>query len=66
LPEKCRKDWEWITKEITKRGPLSFEGEVRRGSAENTMKSARRSTASRIAKKLYELYWAVSENTPYA
>lgn len=66
LPEKCRKDWEWIQKEIAKRGPLTnFEGEVWRGSVENTMRSARKSTAVKIAKKFYALYWATSENTPY-
>ena len=47
LPEKCRKDWEWIMEERTKKG-------------------IRKSTASKIAKKFYELYWEVSENTRYA
>ncbi len=67
LPENCRRDWEWIQKEITKRGPLTdFKGKIWRGSADNTMRSARNSTAVKIAKKFYELYWAVSENTPFA
>jgi hypothetical protein len=66
LPEECRRDWEWIRKEVTKRGPLpDYNGEVWRGSVENTMSRARKSTAARIAKKFYELYWAVSENRPY-
>jgi hypothetical protein len=30
------------------------------------MKNIRKATASKIAKKLYELYWAVSENRQYA
>ena|SRR2546422_1693037 len=67
LPEACRKDWDWIMKEITKRGPVTNPtGVVWRGSVQNTMKSARKSTASKIAKKFYKLYWAVSENTQYA
>lgn len=66
LPEKCRKDWEWITREITKRGPFRDSlGRVWKGSAENTMENVRKSTGAKIAKKFYALYWAVSENRPY-
>ena len=67
LPETNRKDWEWIKKEVTKFGPLTdYKGDIWRGSVENTMKTVRKSTASKIAKKFYQLYWAVSKNTPYA
>ncbi|MGH7990273.1 MAG: hypothetical protein ACREDS_08820, partial [Limisphaerales bacterium] len=67
LPEECQKDWEWITKEITKRGPfIDAIGRVWRDSAENTMMSAKKSTGVKIAKKFYAIYWAVSENKPYA
>jgi len=63
FPEEYRKDWVWIKKEITKFGPLTdYKGKVWRGSVENTMKTVRRATASKIVKKLYELYWAVSAN----
>jgi len=31
----------------------------------NTMKTVKKAVASKIAKKLYELYWAVSDNKPY-
>lgn len=66
LPEKCRKGWEWIRREITKRGPLiDYKGDAWRGSVENTMRSAKKSTGVKIAKKFYELYWAVSENKRY-
>jgi hypothetical protein len=66
LPEKCRRDFEWIKKEATKFGPITDDrGHVWRGSVENTMKTVRRSTGAKIAKKLYALYWAVTENTPY-
>ncbi len=75
LPEKCRKDWEWIEKEVTKFGPLrndkgdvlrDYKGDVCRGSVENTMKTVRKSTGAKIAKTFYALYWAVSKNKPYA
>ena len=67
FPEEYRKDWAWIKKEITKFGPLTdYKGDVWRSNVENTMKNVRKATASRIAKKLYELYWAVSENKQYA
>ena len=67
FPEECRKDWAWIKKEITKFGPLTdYKGKVWRSSVENTMKTVRKATASKVAKKLYELYWAVSENKQYA
>jgi hypothetical protein len=66
FPEEYRKDWAWIKKEITKFGPLTdCRGKVWRCSVENTMKTVRKSTASKIARKLYELYWAVSDNKPY-
>jgi hypothetical protein len=67
LPEKCRKDWEWIKKEVTKFGPLTdYKGDVWRCSVENTMKTVRKSTGAKIAKKFYALYWTVSKNRPYA
>jgi hypothetical protein len=53
-------------KELTKFGPLlNHKGEVWIGSVENTMRKVRKATGSKIAKKIYELYWAVSENQPY-
>ncbi len=67
FPEECRKDWNWIKEEITKIGPFTdSQGKVWRSSVENTMKTARKATASKVAKKLYELYWIVSANRQYA
>ena len=52
--------------ELTKYGPLlNHKGEVRIGSVDNTMRKIRKATGSKIAKKIYELYWAVSENQLY-
>ena len=67
LPEKCREDWKWIVKEITKRGAFTLmDGRVWRGAAENTMQQVRKSTGAKIAKRFYKLYWEVSKNEPYA
>jgi hypothetical protein len=67
FPEECRKDWNWIKEEITKFGPFTdSRGKVWRSSVENTMKTVRKATASKVAKKLYELYWVVSANRQYA
>ena len=66
FPPQCRKDWKWVINELTRFGPLlDHKGEVSRGSVENTVRRARNSTASKIAKKIYELYWVVSENQQY-
>lgn len=66
FPPEYRKDWDWVLSELTKYGPLiNYKGEVWRGSVTNTMHHVHKSTASKIAKKIYELYWAVSENQQY-
>lgn len=67
LPKTCRGDWEWIMNELGKRGPLTeWDGKPWRGHVENTMRNARNSTASKIAKRFYKLYWKISANTQYA
>ena len=66
FPTEHRKDWRWVMYELTKSGPLfDVEGNIWRGSVENTMKSVRRSTGFKIAKKIHELYWSISKNRLY-
>ena len=66
FPEAHRSEWRWVVKQVTKCGPLlDHKGEPWRGSVENTMRRIRNSTASKIADKLYKLYWVVSENESY-
>ena len=66
FPEQFRADWEWVIREITKFGPSPDHGIGHwRGSVENTMSRVRNSTAAKVATKLYELYWVVSENKQY-
>ena len=66
FPKDMKADWDWIWKEATKYGPLhDHHGNVWRGSVENTMRRIKNSTASKILKKIYELYWGVTKNRPY-
>ena len=66
FPPELQADWRWVMKELTKYGPLlNHKGEVWMGGVDNTMRKVRNVTGTKIAKKIYELYWAVSENQPY-
>ena len=66
FPPELQADWRWVMKELNKYGPrLNHKGEVWIGSVDNTMRKVRKATGSKIAKKIYALYWAVSENQPY-
>jgi hypothetical protein len=66
FPDDLKAGWNWIWKESTKYGPLhDHHGNVRRGSIENTMRRVKNSTASKILKKIYSLYWGVTQNRAY-
>jgi hypothetical protein len=69
FPKKLQKDWTWIERETTKFGPYrnrwSAEREVVIGSVDNTMLNRKNATASKIAKRFWDVYWAVSHNTQY-
>lgn len=66
FPHDLQAEWRWVLKELTKSGPMKdSEGKVLVGSVENTMKKIRNSTGSKIASRIYELYWAVSKNSRY-
>ncbi|MCK4913035.1 MAG: hypothetical protein KAS69_00365 [Planctomycetes bacterium] len=66
FPPEHRNEWRWVKNELTKFGPLlNDKGEIWQGSIENTMYRIRKKTGSKIAKKIYELYWVVSENQQY-
>ena len=69
FPKPLQKDWSWIERETTKFGPLrnrwSAENEVMIGSVDHTMRNRTNATASKIAKRLWVVYWAVSDNTQY-
>jgi hypothetical protein len=66
FPQHLHADWKWINRQLTRRDPvLDYKGDVLVGSVETTMRSIQNRTGAKIAKKLYELYWAISSNTQY-
>lgn len=66
FPPELQADWRWVMNELSKSGPeLNPDGSTRVGSVERTMKLIRNATGARIARKIYALYWAVSENQPW-
>ena len=66
FPRNLHNEWRWIVQQLTRYGPvLDHKGEVREGSVQHTMRRIRYSTGSKIALKIYELYWSVSNNTQY-
>jgi hypothetical protein len=64
IPSEHLGKWRWIMKELTKYGPLYNWNRTRIdvGSVPNTLSRVRNATGTKIAKAIYELYWAVSEN----
>ena len=65
LPEH-KENWQWIINKLTKCEPsLDSNDQIWRTSVENTMKHIKNNTGCKIAKKIYELYWLVSDNQPY-
>lgn len=66
FPVEFKKDWSWIERELTKYGPLEDpDARIFRGSVENTMRRVRKTTGAKIAKKIYDLYWGMSNNQLY-
>jgi hypothetical protein len=65
FPEKLQKHWRWIEHETTKFGPYRDKsGQILTGSVRNTISKRKNSTASKIAKRFWDLYWAMSDNVP--
>jgi hypothetical protein len=57
FPQEFQKDWQWIVQQLTRYGPiLDYNGEVRIGSVEHTMRRIKNKTAAKIARKIYNLY----------
>ena len=57
FPSEHRKTWAGIKRDVTKFGPLTdTNGKMWRGSIENTLGGMRNTTASDIAKRLFDLY----------
>lgn len=63
FPTELQKDWTWIIKSLTKKGPQYLSnGKILFPSIENTMKSVRNSTGSRIAERIFNLYINLSNS----
>lgn len=66
FPPELKPKWAWVMHELTKFGPgPSFDGVVRVGSVEHTMRRIKNATGSKIAKRLFDLYWSVSTHNRY-
>jgi hypothetical protein len=66
LPPQLREKWAWIINEATKFGPvLKSNGEILYSPVENTMYRRKNSTAAKLAKAIYEIYWEISDNCRY-
>ena len=65
FPVELRKSWRWLQKESTKFGPLEVAGKNYKGSIDHTMHRVRKSTAAKLARTIWELYWSASKNVRY-
>lgn len=68
FPPKHAKKWKALIREITKYPPAPLpKGVVMEGTGAIDVwaRTVRKSTGKKMAKLLWELYWAVSENTRY-
>lgn len=66
LPEELRDDWGFIRRQLTACGPkYDCYGKVCMGSVQHTMSKIRNSTASKIAEKIFRLYYELNFNDRY-
>lgn len=57
FPERYKKDWQWIEKELTSSSPqYGFKGDLIFGSIEATLTKIRNSKAHEIAFQIWKLY----------
>lgn len=62
FPVELRDDWRWVIDQLTRFGPvLDHNGEIYKGSVEHTMQRIRRSTGSKIAKRIFQLYYKLED-----
>lgn len=66
LPAYLHKDWQWVFQQLTRYGPVfDHKGVLREGSVQHTLRRIKNSTGSKIAQRIYQIYWSVSKNTQY-
>ena len=57
LPEQLKIDYKWVLKQLTRFGPvIGRDGNVLRGSVEETLNRIRNSTGSKIAERILHIY----------
>jgi hypothetical protein len=63
FPEELQKVWLEIVYDLTKKGPIykEWNGELWKGSLENTLEHMYNKSASKIARKVYDLYKDLSK-----
>jgi len=63
FPPELQKDWTWIIKSMTKKEPRYLSnGKMLFSSIENTMRNIRNSTGSKIAERIFNLYYKLQDN----
>ena len=66
FPEDFQKEWAEILDSLTKYGPkIGFDGKPYMGGLDHTLKRMRNSTGSKIAEKIFELYYQMHFNEKY-
>jgi hypothetical protein len=67
LPEELRDDWSFAMQKLKKHGPkFDCNGRVCIGSVKNTMSKIRNTAASKIADKLYKIFYELNCSGKYA
>lgn len=60
FPLELQEDFIWISHEINKFGAvISQDGKIIQGSAQNTMRRIRKATGTKIASRIFDLYFAI-------
>jgi hypothetical protein len=66
FPDELKKDWEWIIHSMTKYGPkMNYKNEIELGSVEHTMRRIKNSTGTKIAGKIFDLFYELHFNDKY-
>ena len=62
FPEALREEWKWIIQNVKMKEPRYLSnGKMIRSNIENTMDDIRNSTASKIAERIFEIYFKLLE-----
>jgi hypothetical protein len=66
FPPEFRNDWKWIMHQLNKYGSLYDDhGELLSDSVKHTMQRIRKDTGQKIARKIFDISWALHTNKKY-